>query len=79
MFSENEIVNQCRQCGGHCEEIKKCPLKIEWTADADRKILPSISDKWNLSFTGKSLYMPEGGTYSTEDLISGLNKLGSHF
>jgi len=73
MFSENEIVIQCSQCKGHCDEIKKCPLKIEWPAERERKIIPAIPGKWKLA--GKRLHMPAGDKYTTEELIAGLSKL----
>ena len=78
MFSENEIVIQCRQCNGHCDEIKKCPLKIEWPAERERKIFPAMPAKWKLSDTGKCLYMPASDKYTTEELITGLNRLSGH-
>ena len=78
MFSENEIVIQCRQCKGHCDKIKKCPLKLEWPAEKERKIFPAMHDKWKLSDKGKCLTMPAGDNYTTEELISGLSRLNGH-
>lgn len=78
MFSENEIVIQCRQCKGHCDEIKKCPLKIEWPAGREPRIFPSMPYKWKLTVTVKCIYMPASDRYTTEELITGLNRLISH-
>ena len=78
MFSENEIVFQCSQCRGHCDEIKKCPLKIEWPAERKGTIFPEMPGKWKLSAAGKSVYLPARDKYTTEELITGLNRLNSH-
>lgn len=78
MFSENEILIQCRQCRGHCDEIKKCPLKTEWPSGNERKIFPVIPCKWDLSLAGKCLYLPANDKYTTEELISGLSRLNGH-
>jgi hypothetical protein len=77
MFSENEIVVQCSQCSGPCDDIKQCPLKIKWPNVRESKIFPVIVT-WKLSGPDKCVYMPAGDRYSTEKLITGLNKLGSH-
>jgi len=78
MFSENEIAIQCRQCKGHCDEFKKCPLKIEWPAEKANTIIPAMPGKWKLSGMGKCVYMPASDKYTTEELITGLNRLSSH-
>jgi len=78
MFSENEITIQCSQCKGHCDEIKKCPLKIEWPVEMERRIFPAEPGKWKLADTGKSAYMPASDKYTTEELISGLSRLNRH-
>ncbi|MBI5664677.1 MAG: hypothetical protein HZC49_06285 [Nitrospirae bacterium] len=78
MFSENEIAMQCSQCKGHCDELKKCPLKIEWTAVRESRMFPFMPSGWKLSDTGNCTYLPESDNYTTEELIKGLSKLSGH-
>ena len=76
MFSEREIAIHCRQCKGHCEDIKNCPLKTKWTADRKSTIFPALPEDWKFSST-EFPSMGMGGKYSTEELISGLGKLNN--
>jgi len=75
MFSENEIVMHCRECKGHCDRIKKCPLKIEWQNNQQSTIFPEIPANWIFSTPDQCLSMRVSDKYTTEELITGLGML----
>lgn len=77
MFSEKDIVIQCRQCKGHCDEIKNCPLKVKWPNDRKSKIFP-MPVNWKLSSLVQGAYIKASDKYTTEELITGLCKLSDH-
>ena len=75
MFSEKDIIDQCRQCKGRCDEIKNCPVRMSYSGDRKQGLLPLINVQWEFSFSGHHLSVRGGPTYTTEELISGLNSL----
>lgn len=77
MFSEKDIVIQCRQCSGHCDNIKNCPLKVDWPNDRKSKIIP-VPVNWILSSPVQDAYKTSSEKYTTEELITGLRKLSDH-
>lgn len=78
MFSESEIVIQCKQCKGPCDDIKKCPLKSRWPKAQEIKIFPAMALNRELSTQGKCAYMQASDKYTTEELIKGLGNLNGH-
>jgi hypothetical protein len=76
MFSEREIAIHCRQCKGHCEDIKNCPLKTEWAAGRKNTIFPALPEDWSFS-SPECFSMQQVEMYSTEELINGLGKLNN--